>query len=266
MKIWVNRIAIFLLSLGTILVWNLALNDQQELIMESPFIQLELQNEMPLLNKKDILTSIQKSQLFYSGFKRQNMNIAVVEDYLSKLNEVEKAEVFYNVGETWNIHVKLKKPIARIIPDSSMSFYLDSHGQPFNLIKKYHAHIIPFTGINEFDLGNMKLNSQGLINNDSLITNKKLTEIYRISNYVCNSAFYSALIVQVHFSEEEGFVLIPRVGKHKIIFGRAPNEQIVAEKFEKLSIFYKEVIPYEGWEKYHTINLKFENQIVATKK
>jgi cell division protein FtsQ len=39
----------------------------------------------------------------------------------------------------------------------------------------------------------------------------------------------------------------------------------VREKFEKLKIFYREAIPYEGWDKYEEINLKFKRQIVCKK-
>ncbi|HEU0226151.1 MAG TPA: hypothetical protein VFQ86_00280, partial [Arachidicoccus soli] len=86
-----------------------------------------------------------------------------------------------------------------------------------------------------------------------------------ISMYVCKDTFYNAQIEQVYYTDSTGFVLVPRVGEQKIIFGDAISDNMVKKKFKKLSIFYKDVIPFEGWEKYKTINLEFNDQIVATK-
>ena len=53
----------------------------------------------------------------------------------------------------------------------------------------------------------------------------------------------------------------------KIIeFGKAETDKVVEEKFSKLKVFYKEAIPYEGWEKYKSISLKYDKQIVCAKR
>ncbi len=52
----------------------------------------------------------------------------------------------------------------------------------------------------------------------------------------------------------------------KIIFGTAYSNEEVREKFRKLKIFYTEAIPYEGWNKYEEISLKYDKQIVCKKK
>src|SRR5690554_2439196 len=124
--------------------------------------------------------------------------------------------------------------------------------------------ILAFTGLEQ--LISVEMGYDEIINNDSLKTKSKMDQIYRISNYVCNDAFYDAQIVQVHYTKNDGFVLIPRVGDNKIIFGSANSDEMVSNKFEKLTTFYDEVIPYEGWDKYESINLKFKGQIVAKKK
>jgi cell division protein FtsQ len=105
-----------------------------------------------------------------------------------------------------------------------------------------------------------------LINNDSLKSIRKLDDVYRITNYVCNDPFFLAQIAQIHYNKRREFVLIPQVGDHMIVFGSALTEKEVSEKFEKLKTFYKHGLPYEGWEKYDEINLKYEGQIVCKKK
>jgi cell division protein FtsQ len=58
------------------------------------------------------------------------------------------------------------------------------------------------------------------------------------------------------------FELVPKVGRHIIVFGDIDNME---KKFDKLIVFYKEGLNKTGWDKYKIINLKYENQVVCSK-
>jgi cell division protein FtsQ len=75
-----------------------------------------------------------------------------------------------------------------------------------------------------------------------------------------------ALIGQVYVQKDGQFLLVPLVGEQIIEFGKAETDKVVEEKFSKLKVFYKEAIPYEGWEKYKSISLKYDKQIVCAKR
>jgi cell division protein FtsQ len=104
------------------------------------------------------------------------------------------------------------------------------------------------------------------INNDSLKSIKKMDDVFRISNYVCNHPLMYKLIGQVYLEKDGDFVLIPLVGDQKIVFGTANTEEEVAEKFSRLTTFYKEAIPFEGWDKYVEISVKYDGQIVCRRR
>jgi cell division protein FtsQ len=128
----------------------------------------------------------------------------------------------------------------------------------------YTARVVVVTGF-----VNDRKNSESverIINNDTLISIRNLDDIYRISSYVCNDAFLNAQIGQINLEKNGDFVLVPQVGGQKIIFGTARTKEEVAEKFKKLIIFYNEGLPFEGWDKYEVINLKYSKQIVCRKK
>jgi cell division protein FtsQ len=74
------------------------------------------------------------------------------------------------------------------------------------------------------------------------------------------------MIGQVYREMNGDFVLIPIVGDQKIILGTAPTDAVVKDKFERLLDFYKEAMPYEGWNKYSEISVKYEGQIVCRKR
>ena len=61
---------------------------------------------------------------------------------------------------------------------------------------------------------------------------------------------------------ENDYVLQTRVYNQKIQLGAIRDLDI---KFKKLEAFYNEVIQNNEVEKYKTINLKYNNQVVCTK-
>jgi cell division protein FtsQ len=69
------------------------------------------------------------------------------------------------------------------------------------------------------------------------------------------------MIDQVDITASNKFELTPKLGNQIILFGDATN---IDKKFDKLKLFYNNVISVKGWKKYSKINLEFENQIVAS--
>jgi cell division protein FtsQ len=89
-----------------------------------------------------------------------------------------------------------------------------------------------------------------------------LNNIKVMSLYIQNDPFLMAMIDQVDITASNKFELIPKLGDQVILFGDATN---IDKKFNKLKLFYKNVISVKGWKKYSKVNLEFENQIVASK-
>lgn len=264
MRKWLKITLSIIFTVGVIVLLISANKSNNSKVLQEPTIDLEVQNGVPLITESELLRVLKTNQLYKDGIQKDELNTLDIENFLDALNEVESADVFLSLGEEWSIKVKTKLPVARIVMNIGTDFYIDNRQNLMRLSPYSKPKILVFTGMetvfgNQFDLNR-------IINNDSLKTIFKLDQIYRISSYVCNDAFYDAQIVQVHYDKDDGFILIPRVGEHKIIFGSADSNEQVQKKFEKLSTFYEDVIPYEGWDKYKSINLKFENQIVAKKK
>lgn len=84
---------------------------------------------------------------------------------------------------------------------------------------------------------------------------------------VTEDDFWNAQIVQINLlgstaGKEPEVELIPRAGNHVIRLGHLEN---VEAKLDKLLLFYREVLAYEGWNGFRYIDLRFDNQIVCTK-
>ena len=77
--------------------------------------------------------------------------------------------------------------------------------------------------------------------------------------------FWRAQIVEIIVSQSQNgeleLRLIPRAGRHPIIFGRIED---VERKLDKLRRFYRIGLDREGWDRYRTIDIRFKGQVVCS--
>ena len=264
MNKWV-KIALWSLFLIGLVWLGILINGKlSEQPVPKPEIVIHTDGEDVFITNEELLDSLYFHKLYNDNLTRENLNIEKIEAYISEISQVKSVEVYHALSGDWKIDVNIRKPIARIFNLYGESFYLDDEGNTFNKASKHVARTLVFTG--EIIDRQNSISTTEIINNDSLISIRKLDDIYRISNYVCNDPLFHSLIGQVHLKKNGDFILVPLVGDQKIIFGSAFSRGEVEEKFKKLRIFYNEAIPYEGWNSYSEISLKYDDQIVCKKK
>lgn len=264
MKKWL-RIGFW--SLFTILVvvgMIYAGRQQKEQALLEPTVFIKVNGQDAFLTKEDLLQRLRRKGLIYPGQIYEKLNLPEIEKYIRSMSEVKNVKVYADLGEAWNIDLEVRRPIARIFNSQGESFYLDDEGFTMAPSYLYTARVVV---VNGFIPDSKHTESVfDIINNDTLKSIRVLDDIYRISNYVCNDPFLRAQIGQIHREKDGDFVLIPQVGGHRIVFGSANSDEDVADKLKKLRVFYEDGLPYEGWNTYQEINLKYKNQIVCKKK
>ena len=72
--------------------------------------------------------------------------------------------------------------------------------------------------------------------------------------------FLNAQIAEIEINKNKQLILYPQVTKQYIEFGELSD---IESKIEKLNIFYKDILPFKGWNTYERVSLKFKNQIVC---
>ncbi len=237
---------------------------QREAHVPLPNINVQTSKSNAFLDEHEVLTRLQYSGLIKEGQTFEQLDTDSITKFLKSISQVKDVKVYRNFGDSWNIDMVLREPIARIYNQRGESFYLDAEGVRMLTTPKFTAHVVVVNGaINEPASG---ISVNEIINNDSLKSIHKLDDIYRISNYVCNDPLFHALIGQIYLEQNGDFLLVPLVGEQRIVFGSAYSEEEVSDKFNKLRIFYNEAMDVEGWNTYSEINLKFKDQIVCKKK
>lgn len=264
MKRWM-KIALWTAFSLTIIFTLIAVKGRMnENLLQNPVVQISIQDENAFLTEAELLTRLKQNNFLYVGQTVGELNTSGIEHFIDSMAEVKTVSVYTHFDGSWNIDLELRKPIVRIFNKYGESFYLDSDGFTMKVSPLHTARVLVATG--DIEDRHSPISVSEIINNDSLISIRKLDDVYRISNYVCNDPLMHALIGQIHRKSNGDFVLIPMVGGQQIIFGTAFTVEEVEEKFKKLKVFYKEAIPYEGWNKYSEISLKYDQQIVCKKK
>jgi cell division protein FtsQ len=261
MRIWIKRIVWVLFFMGVIALMVRSCNVHSARSMDKPKIVIHVKGEDAFLTEDELYDRLKRKGLIFEGQTHKTLKASAIERFISAMSEVKDVRVFTRIGSAWTIEVTVRKPIARIYNQFHETFYLDEDGIVVQTSGLHTARVVVVTGLIPDRITSIPVKE--IINNDSLKSIRKLDDVYRISNYVCNDPELQALIGQIHLKKNGDFVLIPLVGDHLIVFGSAFSDREVRDKFEKLKIFYTKGLPYEGWEKYSEISLKYRGQIVG---
>ena len=88
--------------------------------------------------------------------------------------------------------------------------------------------------------------------------------LFELTNFILDDPFWKALFEQIYVNSRNEFVLVPKVGDQVVIFGKW--DLSAEDKFRRLRVFYEEGMSREGWQKYHSIDLRYRGQVVCERK
>lgn len=218
------------------------------------FIKIE---ELPdgdsLINQGDVKVTIERSFGYnLLGIPVREIDVARVERVLENDPFVLNADVFVDAKNQVHIEIEQREPILRIIDKNGLNYYLDKYGKKMPLSKHFTARVLVATGnIPPFDP--KSLQRKGHV----------LKDLFELTNIILKDDFLKPMMEQIYVNNSNEYELSPNLGDQKIILGKLDH---IDDKIFYLKTFYKEAIPYKGWQKYKTINLKFKGQVVAGKR
>ncbi len=249
--------------IGIVLLWCIGLSavisslafteiKQRDVLCKSILIDINRSDENYFISKEDIRSILFSAGDSLVGTAANKIPLSLLERLLIANKYIKDAKVFIDVKGNLQVSIEQRKPLLRIINANNASYYVDVEGYKMPLSSLYSAHTIISNGFIE---------EQYDAKNDTIQT-ELLKSLFALSQYIHRSDFWEAQIEQIYVEANQDFVFVPRVGDHKIIFGDTSN---MLEKFDNLMIFYKKALPKVGWQTYHTINVKYKGQIVASR-
>jgi cell division protein FtsQ len=182
-----------------------------------------------LIQNKDSVTSIGK----------ETLDLNKMEKRLSENPMIKNADIYVTVNGVLGAKVIQRRPIARV--EGIPNFYLDEDGKNMPLSAVHSARVPIVTGISE----------------------NQYIEVTKLVKKITNDEFMKEYVVGLDVTTEGDVFLRIRKNQFKVLFGKSKD---IETKFQKFKAFYKLTKNDSLLDTYSLINLKFKNQVVATKK
>jgi len=190
----------------------------------------------------EIRNILQTKNIKLVGKRLTDIDYSSVEAAAASHKFISRAECFSSPSGLVFINVWQHVPVLRVMGEYG-NYYLNQDGRK--------------TGLSPYSAADVVV-ANGYIKDTSTINN-----LFRMSRLLQEDPFWDAQIEQIYVEENREWVLIPRVGDYEVMLGLPDN---LEGKMKRLRLFYRDALPKVGWERYSKIDLKFENQIVCTKK
>jgi cell division protein FtsQ len=154
---------------------------------------------------------------------------------------VEDAAIFLTVNGLLKAKIKQRTPIARVLSNTK-SYYIDKQAKIMPLSENHSARVLLVSGdIKEADI----------------------PKIHILATAILEDEFLKKQLISIQKMQNNEFVLNTRVGDQKIVLGEIED---LNQKFKNLQSFFKKTMTDKTIDNYTTINLKYNNQVVCTKK
>ena len=215
-------------------------------------IEIDIKNQLNnyFINEKDILSLVTEGgEKSIVGTSIDDINLKHIERKVINHQFVKHAEVFKDLKGNLIINVTQKQPIARLIRRAGPDGYISQDGDIMPLSDRYTARVVLVRGA-YVD----KLIEEGLTKKNEGL------EFFKLLQFINENTFWKAQISEIGIDKQMNLTLYPQVGKQEVIFGK-PVE--IEEKFKKLNIFFREILPHKGWNHYEFVNVKFKDQIIC---
>lgn len=212
-------------------------------------VTVKAAGDQAFVDKKDVIQLLVKATHGkIKGVPVSSLDLRELSTRLENNAWVQKAQLYFDNSNVLNITVTEREPIARIFTSGNRSFYIDEDLKKMPLSERIVAKLPVFTNYPE------KLSAS----RDSIL----LTSVKNISEFILNNSFWKSQIAQIDLDPDNGFEMVPVVGYHTVLLGDGDN---ISKKFDRLMIFYKEVLSKTGLNRFTSIDVRFSGQVVAVK-
>lgn len=153
---------------------------------------------------------------------------------------IKRAEVFMSINGRLTAEVEQKQPIARV--NTNASFYIDDEGGFMPLSSNYAARVPLVTGN---------------------INKNELETVFQFANYVDKDEFLKKHIIEIRQNDDNTIDFKIRKSDFTVHVGTLKN---LDKKMNNFKAFYQKALKDQVLEYYALVNLKFDKQVICTKK
>ena len=239
MRVNYNYIKVFLLALlvGFLFVFSSFRNSTRT--VNTPLIQF-VGNDNLFVTQETVSKLLIQNQESVTNKPKDIIDLNALETALNFNPMIKHAQVFMSVDGSITANIEQKKPIARV--STNASYYIDDQGSYMTLSTNYTARVPLVTGV---------------------IEKNNLSNVFTIAKKVKEDEFLKKHVVEIHQNEDQSIDLRLRDNDFKVHLG---SLELLDKKINNLKAFYLKAIKDKALDNYSVVNLKFDKQVICTKK
>lgn len=176
------------------------------------------------------------------GTPLHEVNTSDIEKYLSRYNNFESVNCMISPRGKLIVRIVPLIPVMRVFFGDN-SYYINKDGKHVVSNAEFYSDVPIVTG---------RFNR-----------NFSPRAVLPLVNYIQGDEMLKELVSMIDAQDSKNLILVPRIKGHVINFGDTTR---LEDKKRALTMFYRQVMPYKGWEEYDTISVKYRGQIVATRR
>lgn len=211
-----------------------------------------------LITENDVRQTILNKVGEPVGMNLRGIDFDGMEELLRSLPHLRHVAVYSTVDQHVRVEIEQRRPMVRLLDRNGKSAVVDCEGVIMPVPNAAVLRLPVFTG--DFGLTQEQIDQNFPITDTTATL--ALMNAYEFGRCIKGDSFAQAQFQHMVMEKNGNLTAYPQVGNHTIIFGKNDFE----EKLRRLKIFYREGMTANNWNKYSSINLKYKNQIVCTKK
>lgn len=196
---------------------------------ENLFVTHETVSKLLILNQESVTNK-----------PKEIIDLNVLENTLSSNPMIKEAQVYINVDGQLTAEINQKQPIARVVTNAS--YYVDNDGTYMPLSTNYSARVPLVTGV---------------------VEKNNLYNVAVVARKVREDEFLKNNVIEIHQNENKSIDLKFRKDDFTIQLGSINQ---LDKKINNLKAFYQKAMRDSTLNKYRVVNLRFDKQVICTKK
>lgn len=189
-----------------------------------------------------VLNDLKGQGIEVIGQRMGEIDASSIEDALRQSPYLENADCVKCQDGRLLIRVSQLVPVMRVF-DGDASYYVNRSGKRMGATSYYHCDVPVVQG--------------------HFTRKYPATRLLPLIDYIEKDSLLHSLVTMFQVRDTNNIIIVPNFSGHVVNIGNASGFE---NKFAKLKLFYSEVLPNKGWNTYDTISVKWNHQIVATKR
>lgn len=224
----------------TLFVWN---DSEKDVVCANFYIEIEDNGNQPLIKAEEVYRYLERQEMLPTGRKVGDLDLTSIERSVARISLLTDVNCYYNSKGDVFLTAAQREPVMRIFAADGDSYYVDVKGERIDVDTMYNDYVPLVMG--------------------HIDDNYPASELIPFVSYVSHHPLWGVQVDQIKVTPEHEIFLYPRVGNHVIELGVLDNYET---KLSHVEALYEQVMPQVGWAAYDTISVKYDSQVVCTRR